>query len=1732
MNMEGLASVESKALRLARYLKEYVSLRSSTILDVNKYESVLWFADMPHEPECQSPAWSDSFATGDPWLVVRKQEFPKPPVPPQSILPWIDQQALKVAAIEMPQLRRTRLVPDLEAKIGEGEEPPLIEQRIDDNPEVVSAYERHRPAWEAWSAEYQRRSRIQSVYAELFRLHTQVQKQGELVEIVLGLGLLSWRNRNNGKAGAVIRHIVTARVDLRFDPTTGVIQLDGAAEGARLKVEDDMLDPELRPERGHYAAVGAQLAAIGDDVWNRPSIFSALRAWAGALNPNTEWSPELKIVVAVDNKPTVSFAPALIMRKRTQVGMVRIYDALIERISIGNEALPEGWAGLIDDEDDHDRKVPAQPDGVKPAPSFPPLQEIYFPLPANREQRRIVEAISHRRGVLVQGPPGTGKSHTIANLVCHLLATGKRVLITAETGRALKVLKSKLPEEIQPLCVSLLGQGGDAFAELNAAVQGISSRHATWMPGAYDERIADVERDLDARRRSLAKVDMELRSIREDETCPHSLMGGAYLGTASTIAQRVAGERNSFEWIALPRDAADDPPISSADMRAWLSVRRTYDDHTVQASRLHVVGADRLPAPAEFSARVMDEREANAAAERIADQRLHPAYGSLSALNADQRSALAERLRELRDRRRRLLRPGYEWLRPALADTLDGRQARWQMLVEHSTEIIGRIGELLNRVGSSAVSIPLSRDARAVRADAGAVLDYLQAGGKWSAFGVLTPKPVKGRTYLRDQVTVDGQPADAPERLRLVCAHLDVALAFGDLELAWSDHGGLPGGAQPRLRMVAIQEHVGILAATLDYARTCLEVGRQLSRALPSLPEPDWLDGRADAWLELIDASAFEERRRLTTERTEAGLRDLRAARELHATHPVVSMLIQAIERRDVTAYSQAYNQTQQIEQTRRDQQLRQRVESALETAAPGLCNAVARTIDAPAWDERFTVWEKAWRWAVADAWLAKRTDFSYRQQLWQRRREIDNEVGRLLAEAAALRAWTHFFNRLSHAESAALRSWREAVKALGKGTGSSARSERLRREARQYMDQCRDAIPIWIMPRYLVAEMIDPVPGRYDLVIVDEASQLGIESLFLFYISKKMVVVGDDQQISPYGIGVADESIAELQHHYLDGIPHHHALSAQSSLYGNAKIRFGQSIVLREHFRCMPEIIQFSNDLCYASNGTPLDPLRAYPANRLKPIVVRHVPDGYRTGSAQNALNEPEADAIVAQIQACIADARYGGQTMGVISLQGEAQAKLIEHKLLELLEPEVIDERRLICGDAYAFQGDERNVIFLTMVAAPGMTRIGVLSNDSARQRFNVAASRAQDQLWLFHTPTLDILSPACMRHRLLGYMLNPGRETSGEKTHKFDSQFERDVFEMIVNRGFHVRTQVCVGDPTNHRYRIDLVVEGMQGRIAVECDGDAWHGPDRYEQDQARQRDLERAGWQFVRIRGGDFYRDRDRATEPLWQELDRLGVSPGGIDEAVAEPPSPVDRQYAGGREGDETFAVDSSPSDDAAAIEDAEFADDETGAEQELVPERHQPELIPAAPITAVNRSNGHIEEYVVFGGSTWPDPRTVNLGQVADGLCAIIEVEGPMIAKRAYDIYLRGCGIRRLGGELKSTMNKALANAIHQKRVVSDNEPGQSGLIFSTVRKAGSPPVRLRTKGSRHFEDIPPGELRAMSNYLIEQYQFEFGSQSHLRAILEGYGLKRLTAQVEATLLEVLKHKPSPTVAL
>jgi very-short-patch-repair endonuclease len=104
-------------------------------------------------------------------------------------------------------------------------------------------------------------------------------------------------------------------------------------------------------------------------------------------------------------------------------------------------------------------------------------------------------------------------------------------------------------------------------------------------------------------------------------------------------------------------------------------------------------------------------------------------------------------------------------------------------------------------------------------------------------------------------------------------------------------------------------------------------------------------------------------------------------------------------------------------------------------------------------------------------------------------------------------------------------------------------------------------------------------------------------------------------------------------------------------------------------------------------------------------------------------------------------------------------------------------------------------------------------------------------------------------------------------------FDSWFEVDVFLMIADRGYRVLPQYEVTG-----FKIDIVVEGLKGRLAVECDGDKWHGPERFNYDLGRQLELERCGWTFWRCRGSEFYRDPEATLTSLWIQLDQLAIYP--------------------------------------------------------------------------------------------------------------------------------------------------------------------------------------------------------------------------------------------------------------
>ena len=106
------------------------------------------------------------------------------------------------------------------------------------------------------------------------------------------------------------------------------------------------------------------------------------------------------------------------------------------------------------------------------------------------------------------------------------------------------------------------------------------------------------------------------------------------------------------------------------------------------------------------------------------------------------------------------------------------------------------------------------------------------------------------------------------------------------------------------------------------------------------------------------------------------------------------------------------------------------------------------------------------------------------------------------------------------------------------------------------------------------------------------------------------------------------------------------------------------------------------------------------------------------------------------------------------------------------------------------------------------------------------------------------------------------------------KCESPFEQEVFDILVERGYRVTPQVKAG-----AYRIDMVVEGENDNsLAIECDGDRYHGPDKWDSDMQRQRILERAGWKFWRCFASTFVTRKDEVIQDLLLELEGLEIYP--------------------------------------------------------------------------------------------------------------------------------------------------------------------------------------------------------------------------------------------------------------
>jgi very-short-patch-repair endonuclease len=1514
----GQAVLQKRAIDLFTFLRELVSLRTTVVRNCESYDRVLWIDEVPREAECDCVVWSAPAITrasdaDDWWLRVRKPSFAPPPVPPEGLAAWADEQHLGDSSQESPR--------------------PCDEAnglKLIDHPAVREEWDRYvAQAWRAWADEDRRKRRVLRIYTDLFSLYQQQKSLGEAYEVVVGFGQLRWAPREGVE---VNRHLVAVQTNIEFDAQRGVITVGPAAEGAKPRLEEDMLELDERPAPDVLTALEQQVANCDDeDLWHDEQLIGALKSFVHSLaRGEGAYGDDLKPLDRAAAVPHARWAPAIILRPRTEQGLLQAYGKILEDLKKRPD-VPEGLVPLVE------VGVQARPgQEATPAPA-PREEDLLFPLHSNEEQREIVNRLTAQSGVVVQGPPGTGKSHTIANLVCHLLATGNRVLVTSHAPRALRILKDKIPQAITNMCVVLLGNDRAALTELESSVQLMTQQLASWNPATRDAAIKEAEQQLAALRARAAQVDKDLRAIREADTRKHPPLHGGYQGTLQEIAQQLHAHHEQHGWVdrfaqgmELEQLSAYDPGIKNAQATQLLLGLRSVDAARRKDLSRELPPPEVVPAPEEFEKFVSEEKHWATTAQQSQDA-LEPPDAPVPTKLPLPRDMAVEpaALAELADVVDRILRQNSEmeshrftWAPRLGRDVRAGQYDHWRLLRDQTLPKLEAIKAQPEQVYELEVIHTGEIDIGQFRDDVKVLYDHVEAGGKLSNL-LAYVSPARERKYILKDVQIGGKRVKNLATLTQLLAWAEVQYQLHALDTLWSDVSEAPLG--PVVRRMPVWTERLALIETAQQMHDSINRARELFGRLPltrspNLDDTDELKLLSRQLKVMLARQEYVGRKRAVDALAEDAARRAKSQN----AHPVAGRIATAMKQRDLAAYASVCSELLNL---RADRERWAQTEGLLKQLAARLPRLGAALSDDPsdaAWDARMAKLNEAWLWLKADRWLKRQLDPRHFEHLQSERKALADHVQAALVKLAAERAWYHCMARMTPAEETYLKAWVQAIKNIGAGTGK--RASRFRKVARQTLDRCRSAIPAWIMPIHRVAETVTPGQDRFDVVIVDEASQSGAEALFLHYIAKKIIIVGDDKQIAPYNVGINRDDVELLRSRHIPDLPLTDYFDLDHSFFDQAYLRFGNRIRLCEHFRCMPEIIQFSNGLCYS--GEPLLPLRKFGDDRVQPVVVaRHVSGGKMEGTSPLVVNRAEADAIVKQIAEMCDDRAYKDKTIGVISLLGEKQARLIEQKLLGTIGPEEMERRRLVCGDAYSFQGDERHVMFISMVVAPGEERrFATLTQPADERRFNVAASRARDQMFLFHSVMPDDISTKCLRRQLLEYCLKPEVPQDAtaeldlpelEKTAAtadrtrvpapppFESWLEVDVYLRIRRRGFRVLPQhVFAG------YKIDLVVSGAHGRQAIECNDEKWNGQDRYDADMARQRQLERCGWRFWRIRGGAFYRNPDAALEPLWELLEKQGIEPGPPESAAptkVDPPqmqdARIERKKAPTRRGD-------------------------------------------------------------------------------------------------------------------------------------------------------------------------------------------------------------------------------------
>jgi hypothetical protein len=1313
-------------------------------------------------------------------------------------------------------------------------------------------YEQH---WRPWSREATAAEATRKLHDRLYDLRFRLDLDAARTELVWGHLVL-----DGTVAGERVHYpLVATPVSIDYDPETTTVsvtpqgpprlQPDALAGLDDRRVADllelggtgGQVDLDLADEDARHTFAARAMRRLGLD----PVVVAAAPS-AGAARADS---------------PSVVDTGVLFLRPRQRM-VRRFLERMRETLVAADPTAVGALANVLAYEPSTLRMPDDDVDGWHGT-----ADRLLMPLATNDAQESIAQRLAAHRSVAVQGPPGTGKTHTIRNLVCHLVAQGRRVLVLAQKEDPLRVLRDGLPEQLQPLCLAILGRSADQLVQLQTAARELSDRAATLDQHTEADRVRQLTDEIAEVEEQLAQAQEQLRAATARDAATYPLEGTDT--PAAEVAAWLRRHEDRYGIIPDPVDAGTAPPLDAAEFTTLADLARRVPPADRQAALGSLPAPSRLPPGDTIGNRRDALSDARKAVTALRDAGL--VVDGVRQLGPEQADELAAQLRAAADN---LARREGDWtdrLGVLLRDP--NWQQVWDRHVDACQELLAALTRRTSMLAGRDITVPDQHltAPRKLLEQLSDIRDRFAVGKK---VGRLAGADL---SRLAAACQVDGEAIRTVDDLDLVVAAVERIQLRQQLDNRWAEW-------TERLAVPPQDGSAELWAGTLlSEAADALDWERRrwpgiyaaLVWAYPACPRAvdartaGELAGAMEACGNVFLADRLEAEERATDE----WLRGLAAD---PIASPVTADLLAAWTAADAASWDNAAAEVRRLVALRPDVNRYDELCDRLAEVAPQWAAAIDAGADLPvAGDDTL----RAWRWRQAHSWFDEQIASVDTVATSRQIEHCRDRIRRLTHELVVTSAWLQVSLTLDDRRKAALADWTAALRKIGKGTGKSA--SHWQAAAQRAMAEAVTAVPVWIMSIDRALEQFHGGEPVFDVVIVDEASQADIFALPTLSLARRAVVVGDDQQIGPQLVGVPTDRVNALIRSHLAEVPSAEHFDTESSLYDHAVRRSPQRILLTEHFRCVPPIIEFSSGTYYDGKVQPLRPDR--PAGLGEAVRAVAVPDGRRTTVPDlGQVNVPEAEALVEQVAAVVADPAYRGRSLGVVSLlSGSGQAAYLMRRLRERIGADEIERRALRVGDPYTFQGDERDVVFISTVAAAADGDVGAFTKRDFHRRVNVAASRARDQMWLFHSIGVDDLLADDARTKLLAYCQAPRPaddvpvDDPVALEQRCEADLERAVLRRLLAHGVTPVPQYRIGD-----FRIDFVLAAPDGRrLAIECDGEGYGGPDEFARAMARQAVLERVGnCVFVRLRASVFARDPDAAMAPVFERLEQLRITP--------------------------------------------------------------------------------------------------------------------------------------------------------------------------------------------------------------------------------------------------------------